>query len=211
MDGYPVCAPYAWRCWGAKWVVWLSRLGWCRVVGGLRGLSPRHFAFWSGQPAKQIAKGAGADLALESSALGGLFDGINVAGDWDIQMWAALSTFYAQAIVKYARGKEVRVFVAPGAPKDNIYTNIEFPVLKEAFERGDLLINNYPCVPKVSWNPDKGEVEIFADTPSPAINETGIQGTLNPIPGGIAGRSSAIDAADAAKQAQVDAASGGSE
>ncbi len=41
--------------------------------------------------------------------------------------------------------------------------------------------------------------------------ETGIQGTLNPIPGGIAGRSSAIDAADAAKQAQVDAASGGSE
>ena len=66
-------------------------------------------------------------------------------------------------------------------------------------------------VPKASWNPDKGEVEIFADTPSPAINETGIQGTLNPIPGGIAGRSSAIDAADAAKQAQVDAASGGSE
>ena len=171
----------------------------------------RHFAFWSGQPAKQIAKGAGADLALESSALGGLFDGINVAGDWDIQMWAALSTFYAQAIVKYARGKEVRVFVSPAAPRDNIYTNIEFPVLKTAFERCEIQINNYPCVPKVAWNPDKGEVETMADTPSPAYSTDGLTGVLSPIPGGsdaIAARSRAIDAADAAKQAQVDAAAG---
>ena len=66
MGGYPVCAPYACVTWAVleremggfggqlgrvsgdthfawairKWVVWLSRLGWCRVAGGVRGLSP---------------------------------------------------------------------------------------------------------------------------------------------------------------------------
>jgi hypothetical protein len=35
------------------------------------------------------------ELADTQSALGSLFDGININGSWDIQMWASLSKAYA--------------------------------------------------------------------------------------------------------------------
>ena len=43
---YPVTTVPHGRRWGATWVVPVGRLGWCRAVGGLRGLSPR--ANWHG-------------------------------------------------------------------------------------------------------------------------------------------------------------------
>ena len=52
------------------------------------------WAFWSGKPAVEVAKHH-AEVCLEKSALGKLFDGININGQWDIQMWASLSKAYA--------------------------------------------------------------------------------------------------------------------
>jgi hypothetical protein len=54
----------------------------------------KSWAFWSGKPSAELAK-KHAEVSLEKSALGGLFDNININGSWDIQMWASLSKAYA--------------------------------------------------------------------------------------------------------------------
>ena len=65
------------------------------------------FAFWSGPVAKDIVLNyQGADVGLETSALGGLFDDINISGKYDGALWAGLSHMYANAVVKYAGGKK---------------------------------------------------------------------------------------------------------
>jgi hypothetical protein len=45
----------------------------------------KSWAFWSGKPAVEVAR-KHAEVCLEKSALGSLFDGININGSWDIQM-----------------------------------------------------------------------------------------------------------------------------
>ena len=91
----------------------------------------KSFAFWSGPVAKEIVLNHnGADIGLETSALGGLFNDININGKWDGALWAGLSHMYANAVVANAKGKEVRVFCSPNAALKNIYTAVEFPALK---------------------------------------------------------------------------------
>ncbi len=153
-------------------------------------------AFWSGAVAKDVVLNyEGADVGLETSALGGLFDDININGKYDGALWAGLSHMYANAVVQNAGGKEVRVFCSPGARKSNIYTAVEFPALKAAFEAGKIGILNFPCAPQVQWNADKGEVETI-EKADPAIEVGGIPGTYKPIVGGIAARADAIKTAD---------------
>lgn len=154
------------------------------------------FAFWSGPVAKDIVLNhQGADVGLETSALGGLFDDININGKYDGALWAGLSHMYANAVVKYARGKEVRVFCSPGARMSNIYTAVEFPALKDAFEAGRIGVLNYPCAPQVKWNAGNQEVETI-EKADPAIKVGGIDGTYRPIAGGITARADAIKTAD---------------
>jgi hypothetical protein len=107
-------------------------------------------AFWSKPVGKARAAAAGgADLMLESSAVGFLFDGVNLTGDWDMQLWAMLSNAYADGIVDKIAGKQVRVFVGPNSDADNVFASIEYPVLKEAVRNGDLPMTSYACAPKV--------------------------------------------------------------
>jgi len=165
------------------------------------------FAFWSGPVAKDIVlnhEGA-ADVGLETSALGGLFDGININGKWDGALWAGLSHMYASAVVKIGKGKKVCVFCSPGASMSNIYTAVEFPVLKKAFETGDIHILNYPCAPQVQWNAKLRQAETI-NKPDPAIAEGGVTGTYKPWPGGIPARIIAIKTADIKHQERKDQA-----
>jgi hypothetical protein len=170
-------------------------------------MTANSFAFWSGPVAKDIVlnhEGA-ADVGLETSALGGLFDGININGKWDGALWAGLSHMYANAVVKMGKGKKVCVFCSPGASMSNIYTAVEFPVLKKAFETGDIHILNYPCAPQVQWNAKLQKAETISK-PDPAIAEGGITGTYKPWPGGIPARIIAIKTADIKHQERKDQA-----
>ena len=164
------------------------------------------FAFWSGPVAKDIVLNHnGADVGLETSALGGLFDGININGKWDGALWAGLSHMYAKAVVEKGKGKQVRVFCSPGASMSNIYTAVEFPALKDAFEAGRFNILNYPCAPQVQWNAKLQQAETI-NKPDPSIAEGGITGTYKPWPGGIPARIIAIKTADIKHQERKDQA-----
>ena len=77
----------------------------------------------------------------------------------------------------------------------NIYTAVEFPALKAAFEAGRIGILNYPCAPQVKWNAGNQEVETI-EKADPAIKVGGIDGTYRPIAGGITARTDAIKTAD---------------
>ena len=84
-------------------------------------------AFWSGIPAVHVAT-KHADSALEKSALGALFDGVNISGTWDTQMWASLSRAYAVHAAKAFAHAEYRGFVGLGATNDqSIFNKIEQP------------------------------------------------------------------------------------
>jgi hypothetical protein len=85
------------------------------------------WAFWSGKPAVEVAK-RNAESALEKSALGSLFDNININGSWDIQMWASLSKAYATHAAQHVGEAEFRGFVGMGSSADqSIFNKIEQP------------------------------------------------------------------------------------
>ncbi len=64
----------------------------------------KSFAFWSGPVAKDIVLNHnGAEVGLETSALGGLFDGININGKWDGALWAGLSTCMLTPLLKWVK------------------------------------------------------------------------------------------------------------
>ena len=91
----------------------------------------KRWAFWSGAPGLQLAK-ANADVALESSAIGGPFDGLRIPRSvTSIQMWFALSQAYATMAAKEFGVREFGNFL--GADSNNptsVFNNIEAPALR---------------------------------------------------------------------------------
>jgi len=175
-------------------------------------LRANSFAFWSGPVAKEIVlHHNGADIGLETSALGGLFNGININGKWDGALWAGLSHMYANAVVKYAQGKEVRVFCSPKAALKNIYTAVEFPALKEAFENGVIKIKNYPCAPDTDlcyqkYVKDGNKIDNchWEKEPDKDIQADGIPGTYKPLEGGVEKRNEAATIATENMKKRID-------
>ena len=131
------------------------------LTTALKGLSQLQFdkyatfAFWNSPGAKDVAVAAKSSgvLALESSAIGGLFDGFGsyeeLAGgvestSWDPQLWAELSRAYASmvidAIVK-DRSKRIVVMCGIGFndPSFNIWNSIESLTLKLGAKRAKML------------------------------------------------------------------------
>lgn len=87
----------------------------------------KSWAFWSGRPAVEVAK-KHSEVCLEKSALGGLFDGININGGWDIQMWASLSKAYASHAAGAVGHAKYRGFVGMGSSAEqSIFNKIEQP------------------------------------------------------------------------------------
>ena len=97
------------------------------------------FGFWSKPAGRQLAEQM-CDLTLETSGIGGLFDGLpSLDGSrlgWNPELWGALSRGYGQAVAAQFRqkGKKAHVCVGPGVTPGNIYDAIE----SKALERGAL-------------------------------------------------------------------------
>lgn len=111
------------------------------------------FAFWSGKPGCSMAK-ANAQVALESSALGGLFDGLNIDGAWNTQLWGALSQAYAMHASNKVSGRRYLGFVGLGSSRDqSIFNKIEQPTFAGFFEEKALPVPDitfYACAVKVA-------------------------------------------------------------
>jgi hypothetical protein len=88
------------------------------------------WAFWSGKPADPVAR-KNCKMSLEKSALGKVFDGVNIDGSWNIELWATLSQAYATYAAKNFEQKEFRGFVGHGSKADqSIFNKIEQPTFK---------------------------------------------------------------------------------
>ena len=99
----------------------------------------KSFGFWSKAGIHMAKKHA--DLALETSGLGSLFDGFpsmitNGAKDWDFRIWPALSKGYAECVVDeiIKGGKTIEVFTGGPIVEGNIWEKIESVALKKGLE-----------------------------------------------------------------------------
>ena len=131
------------------------------LTTALKGLSQlqfdkyKTFAFWNSPGAIDVAKAAKGSgvLALESSAIGGLFDGFGsydeLAGgveskSWDPQLWAELSRAYAAMVIDaIVKDPKKRIIVVCGIgfndPGYNIWNSIESLTLKLGAKRAKML------------------------------------------------------------------------
>ncbi|HEU4728442.1 MAG TPA: DUF4157 domain-containing protein [Kofleriaceae bacterium] len=96
----------------------------------------RNFGFWSKDEGRSLAE-AISDLTLETSAIGGLMDGLPTLdgkqAGWDPEVWGALSNAYATAVVpELLKGKKINVCVGAGVPAGNIWEAVE----SEAITKG---------------------------------------------------------------------------
>lgn len=89
------------------------------------------YGFWSGGDGRKVAEAA-CDLTLETSGIGGIFDGIPTldadAHGWDPDLWGGLSAGYARAIVRSIvedDDKTIHVCLGSGARADNIWGVVE--------------------------------------------------------------------------------------
>jgi hypothetical protein len=131
------------------------------LTTALKGLSQlqfdkyKTFAFWNSPGAIEVAKAAKASgvLALESSAIGGLFDGFGSYAElasgaesksWDPQLWAELSRAYAAMVMDaIVKDPKKRIIVVCGIgfddPSFNIWNSIESLTLKLGAKRAKML------------------------------------------------------------------------
>jgi len=97
------------------------------------------FGFWSKPAGRQLAEHM-CDLTLETSGIGGLFDGLpSLDGSklgWNPELWSSLSRGYGKAVGAQfkVKGKKAHCCVGPGVAPGNIYDAIE----SKALERGAL-------------------------------------------------------------------------
>jgi len=131
------------------------------LTTALKGLSQlqfdkyKTFAFWNSPGAKDVAVAAKSSgvLALESSAIGGLFDGFGSyeelasgveSKSWDPQLWAELSRAYASMVIDaIVKDRTKRIVVMCGIgfndPSFNIWNSIESLTLKLGAKRAKML------------------------------------------------------------------------
>lgn|GEM_PF-1512720 len=93
----------------------------------------KKWAFWSGKPASTIAKSASGWIALESSPLGAMFDGLSMDStprpnnSGDMGLWSSLSNAYAEYLAGVVEtAAELGGFVGMGATGvENTYMGVE--------------------------------------------------------------------------------------
>jgi hypothetical protein len=97
----------------------------------VQGQKAKTWAFWSTSCARAAGE-ANCEMSLETSAIGWVFDNMNLTGDWDMQLWGALSKAYALAAVSKIEGRSYHGFVGPGVGNMTIYNKVEEPAVKTA-------------------------------------------------------------------------------
>ena len=108
------------------------------------------FGFWSGKAGTMLAESI-CDLTLETSGIGGLFNGIpTLDGDahgWDPDLWGGLSAGYARAIVTAITNdpanKTVHVCLGPNARADNIWGIVESETLRLGLADEGLSVDDF--------------------------------------------------------------------
>ena len=121
----------------------------------------KKWAFWGGQPGQKVACSAPGYNALESSAIGSLFDGININSRWNIQLWGALSEHYAKALAENVeKSAGFAGFLGmESTGVETIYNQIESKAVARmlgATKAAKLDFDWYACVclPTGKWDPD---------------------------------------------------------
>ncbi|HSR97661.1 MAG TPA: hypothetical protein VLM79_11455, partial [Kofleriaceae bacterium] len=150
----------------------------------------RNFGFWSKDEGRSLAE-AVSDLTLETSAIGGLMDGLptldgKTAG-WDPEIWGALSNAYATAVVpELLKGKKVNVCIGAGVPAGNIWDAVESAALAKGLKGTKLTLESV-CTHYAAAAKDKANRRVLNDTKL----TNGIKGCLF-----VGDRAGAIGAAD---------------
>ena len=136
------------------------------------------WAFWSGKAALNAAKGSGWN-SLEGSAMGGLFDGLNINGSWNIQLWTALSESYAKSAATAVGKAQFGGFLGLGCQGiENIYKQVE----KKAFVK--MLKAEKKAMPSFIWYAVRTDPEEMSkddpdlEKPDPKANLDGITGVF---------------------------------
>jgi Domain of unknown function (DUF4157) len=120
----------------------------------------RNFGFWSKDEGRTLAE-AVSDLTLETSAIGGLMDGLPTLdakkAGWDPEIWGALSNAYAAAVVpELLKGKKVNVCVGAGVAAGNIWEAVESEALAKGLKGTKLTLEsvctNYAAAAKSKVN-----------------------------------------------------------
>lgn len=120
----------------------------------------RNFGFWSKDEGRTLAQEI-SDLTLETSAIGGLMDGLPTLdgkkAGWDPEIWGALSNAYATAVVpELLKGKKVNVCVGAGVAAGNIWEAVESEALAKGLKGTKLTLEsvctNYAAAAKSKAN-----------------------------------------------------------
>ncbi|NJN00516.1 MAG: hypothetical protein HC793_02470 [Aquincola sp.] len=123
-----------------------------------------------GKPAMALAKKA-AEVCLEKSALGGLFDNLNINGNWDTQMWASLSKAYATHAAAQFNGAKYTGFVGMGSSADqSIFNKIEQP------QFASMLSEKQKIDLKIDWYAAAGDPKTKMNEPDERFEASGVKG-----------------------------------
>lgn len=107
--------------------------------------SDKTWGFWSGTPAQQCVE-ANADMTLEKSALGALFNGVKIEGSWHIEMWGALSRAFATWAADNFEKRTFVGFVGWESWSDaSIFNMVEQPTFQK-------LAESRKGTPNITWH-----------------------------------------------------------
>jgi hypothetical protein len=127
-------------------------------------LKAKKFGFWSKKGIVLAKKHA--DLTLETSGLGALFDGFpsitkTGARDWDFRIWPALSRGYAECVAEELKKPEKTVEIFTGGPiaEGNIWEAIESQALKVGAEAAGYNLQEKATYHAVATKTRKGDVD----------------------------------------------------
>ncbi|MFN7142808.1 MAG: hypothetical protein ACK4YP_03465 [Myxococcota bacterium] len=133
------------------------------LTPAMRSLSAQSntWAFWSGAPGKDAAVQNGVN-ALEASALGKAFDGVNMDGKWAMQLWGAMSKAYATFAAEQIAGRTFIGFLGQVPRDQSIVVKIEQPAFRsitgEKFKATPTI--TFHSAAALPWQRDAADVAI---------------------------------------------------
>jgi hypothetical protein len=152
------------------------------------------WGFWSGDPGSAMAR-KHVDISLESSVLGGLFDGMSLGvSGADLTLWAALSKAYATFAAEKASERTYAGFLGQGSTQTaSIFNQIEQKTFAE------MLGEEQKASLEVTWYACLGTAESDRKFPDTTVSGGGLAGTIDSVKGSLSdGRDEMAEKASAA-------------
>jgi hypothetical protein len=135
------------------------------------------------------------DISLESSVLGGLFDGMSLGvSGADLTLWAALSKAYATFAAEKASERTYAGFLGQGSTQTaSIFNQIEQKTFAE------MLGEEQKASLEVTWYACLGTAESDRKFPDTTVSGGGLAGTIDSVKGSLSdGRDEMAEKASAA-------------